>query len=72
VRVQARQAPDSGWETVADASGAAARVTDAGIAVTRNTAARAAPVDRLRIELTFRADTPRNLARIAAIPARPQ
>jgi hypothetical protein len=72
VRVQARRAPDAGWETIADAAGTASRMTDAGIAVTRNATARGAPIERLRVELTFRADTPRNLTRIAAIPALPQ
>jgi hypothetical protein len=72
VRVQARRAPDAGWETIADATGTALRMTDAGIAVTRNATARGAPIERLRVELTFRADTPRNLTRIATIPARPQ
>ena len=45
VRVQARRAPDAGWETIADATGTAMRMTDAGIAVTRNATARGAPVE---------------------------
>ena len=72
VRVQARRAPDAGWETIADASGAAARITGAGLAVTRNAATRAVPVDQLRVELSFRANTPRKLTRMATIPVRLQ
>ena len=70
VRIQARRAPDGGWETLADASGAALRTTAAGIAVTRNATARGAPVDQLRIEMSSRRTRRGNLTRIAAIPAR--
>jgi len=67
VRVQARRAPDSGWETLADASGPALRATAAGIAIKRNAGARTMPIDQLRIELTFTANTTRSLARIAVL-----
>ena len=72
VRVQSRRAQDEGWETIADASGTALRVTDAGLAVTRTAGNRGAPVDQLRVEFTFRTDTSRKLLRIAGIPARPE
>jgi hypothetical protein len=67
VRVQGRRGPDSGWETLADASGAALRVTNAGIAIKRNPGARGTPIDQLRFELTFVANTTRTLTRIAVL-----
>jgi len=67
VRVQGRRGPDSGWETLADASGAALRATNAGIAIKRNPGARGTPIDQLRFELTFVANTGRTLTRIAVL-----
>jgi hypothetical protein len=67
VRIQARRGADSGWETLADASGAALRITDAGYAFRRNLTARAFPVDQMRIEMTFAANTQKALARVAVI-----
>jgi hypothetical protein len=67
VRIQARRAPDSGWETLADASGPALRVTDAGFAIRRNPVARSSPVDQLRIEMSFRANTGKALQRVAVL-----
>jgi len=71
VRIQARRDAQGGWITVADASGAGLRETPAGVAVKRIVAGRGASIERLRIELTFRATNPRTLTRIATIPARP-
>ncbi len=68
VRVQGRRAADSGWETLAEASGASLRQTAAGVALTRNPAARVAQWDQLRIEMAFAANTAKVLTRIAAIP----
>jgi len=42
-------------------------VTAAGIAVKRNANRLALPIDQLRIEMTFAANTSRKLARIAAL-----
>jgi hypothetical protein len=67
VRVQGRRATDSGWETLADASGPALRQTAAGVAVKRNAGARAAAFDQLRIELSFSANTARVLTRVAVL-----
>jgi hypothetical protein len=67
VRVQGRRGPDSGWETLADASGPALRVTAAGFAIKRNAGARTTPIDQLRIELTFFANTTRALTRIGVL-----
>ena len=69
VRIDARRDARSGWTTVADVSGEALRETAAGLVVKRTVGARGAPIERLRIELTFRTTTPRTLTRIAAIPA---
>jgi hypothetical protein len=68
VRVQGRRSADSGWETLADGSGAALRTTAAGVAVKRNAGAKVAAWDQLRIEVTFAANTARVLQRIAVIP----
>ena len=68
VRIQGRRSPDSGWETLADASGSALKVTAAGIAIKRTPGARTTPIDQLRIEMTFVANTARTLTRIATIP----
>lgn len=68
VRVLARRAADSGWETLADASAAALTTTDAGVAIKRTARPRTDGVDQFRIELTFAATTARTLARVAAIP----
>ena len=70
VRVQERRGADSGWETLADASGTALRATAAGIAIKRTTGPRPGPFDQFRVEMTFSANTSRALTRIAAIPAR--
>ncbi len=67
VRVQGRRSVDAGWETLADAAGAALRPTAAGIAVARNAGARPAAYDQLRVELTFAANTRRVLTRLAAL-----
>jgi hypothetical protein len=67
VRIQGRRGPDSGWETLADASGAALRATPAGYAIRRNPGTRTIPIDQLRIELTFVANTTRALTRIAVL-----
>jgi hypothetical protein len=64
VRIQARIAPDGGWETMADASGAALRTTAAGIVVKR-TGQRAFAFDQVRIEITFATNTAKILTRIA-------
>jgi len=69
VRIQARRSADSGWETIADASGAALRTTAAGFAIKRGAGPRATPIDQLRIEMTFAANTARNLSRVAVITA---
>ncbi len=68
IRVQGRRTADSGWETLADASGAALATTDAGYAIARTSRLRDGGVDRLRIELSFAATTLRRLTRVAAIP----
>ncbi len=67
VRVQGRRSADTGWETLADASGAALRFTAAGIAVRRNPGPRTVLWDQLRIEVSFAANTAKTLTRIAAI-----
>jgi hypothetical protein len=67
VRVQGRRSADAGWETLADASGSALRVTAAGIAVRRNPGPRTVLWDQLRIEVSFAANTAKTLTRIAAI-----
>ena len=69
VRVQARRDPRGGWITIADASGAAMRPVADGVAITRSTGTRDRPVERLRIELTFRTTNPRPLTRISVNPA---
>jgi len=68
VRVQGRGA-GGGWQTLADASGADLRETAAGIAVRRTGRDLALPLDQLRIELTFRANTTRPLTRVAVLTA---
>ena len=67
VRIQGRSGPDSGWETLADAAGAGLRVTDAGVAIKRTAGARSLPIDQLRIELTFTANTSRTLTHVAVL-----
>ncbi len=69
LRVQGRAA-GGGWRTLADAAGSDLRETAAGIAVTRAPGDRALAVDQLRLELTFRATTPRTITRVAVLPAR--
>ena len=69
VRVLARPDERGGWITIADASGAAMRKVADGYAIKRNPGARDAPIERLRIELTFRTTNPRPLTRISANPA---
>ena len=69
VRVQARRDARGGWITIADASGAAVREVANGFAIKRGPGARGAPIERLRIELTFRTTNPRPLTRISANPA---
>jgi hypothetical protein len=68
VRIQGRLNPDSGWETLADASSpdnAGWRHTAAGVLLRRTVSTRPVPYAQLRIEMTFAATTPRALARIA-------
>jgi hypothetical protein len=67
VRVQGRSAPDGGWETLADASGAALRPTAAGVAVKRTAGDRALAIDQVRIEITFATNTAKVLARVAML-----
>jgi len=66
VRIQARRDARGGWITIADASDAALREVAEGYVIKRNPGARGAPIERLRIELTFRTTNPRVLTRIAA------
>ena len=66
VRVQARRDARGGWITIADASGPALQEVAGGVKVKRVSGARTAPIERLRIELTFRTTNPRSLSRIAA------
>ena len=67
IRVQGRRSPESGWETLADASGAAMRVTAAGLAIARTAGPRAVAFDQFRFELTFTANTTRRITRIAIL-----
>jgi hypothetical protein len=67
VRIQGRSAPDGGWETLAEASGAALRSTAAGIAVKRTAGDRARAIDQVRIEITFATNTAKVLTRIAML-----
>ncbi len=69
VRVQGRTA-GGGWQTLAEASGAALRETAAGIAIERTVRDFALPVDQLRLELTFRSTATRALTRVAVVPGR--
>ena len=66
VRIQGRRDARGGWITIADASDAALREAADGYTIKRNPGARDAPIERLRIELTFRTTNPRVLTRIAA------
>lgn len=65
VRVQARRDARGGWITIADASGAAMRQVADGFAIRRSPGARDRPIERLRIELTFRTTNTRPLTRIS-------
>ena len=67
VRIQGRSAPEGGWETLADASGAALRPTDAGLAIKRTAGDRALAIDQVRIEITFATNTAKVLTRIAIL-----
>jgi hypothetical protein len=67
IRIQARRSPDSGWETIADANGAALRTTAAGFAIKRSAGPRNTPIDQLRIDITFIANTSRTLSRVAVL-----
>ena len=69
VHVLARRDPRGGWITIADASGAAMREVADGFAIKRGPGARDAPIERLRIDLTFRTTIPRPLTRISVNPA---
>jgi hypothetical protein len=69
VRVQARRDARGGWITIADASEGAVRETADGYVIKRGPAARGAPIERLRIDLTFRTTNVRPLTRIAIQPA---
>jgi hypothetical protein len=66
VRIQGRRDARGGWITIADASDATLREAADGYTIKRNAGARDAPIERLRIELTFRTTNPRALTRIAA------
>ena len=68
VRVQARRDSRGGWITIADANGAALHQGADGYTIKRNSGSRAAPIERLRIELEFRTTNPRALRRVSAIP----
>lgn len=68
VRIQARRDARGGWITIADGKGTALRATPAGIAVKRTVGARDQPIERLRVELSFRTTNPRGLVSIAAVP----
>ena len=65
VRIQARRDARGGWITIADADGNALRETADGFVIKRGAAARGAPIERLRIELTFRTTNVRPLTRIS-------
>jgi hypothetical protein len=65
VRVQGRRDARGGWITLADASGTALGETADGYVVKRKPGARGAPIERLRVELTFRTTNPRALQLIA-------
>ena len=69
VRIQARRDARGGWITIADASGNALRETADGYVIKRGPAARGAPIERLRFELTLRTTNVRPLTRIAINPA---
>ena len=71
VRIQARRDARGGWITIADASGSALLSTAAGYVIKRKPGTRDGSIERLRIELEFRTTNPRELKRIAVIPARP-
>ncbi len=71
VRIQARRDARGGWITIADAAGNGMRATAAGVAVKRVAGPRSEPLERLRVELTFRSTNARVLSRFAAIPAAP-
>jgi hypothetical protein len=71
VRIQGRRDARGGWITIADAGEAGMRATAAGVAVKRSSGTRGAPIERLRVELTFRTTSMRALSRFAAIPAAP-
>ncbi len=66
VRIQGRRDARGGWITLAEASGTALVETADGYVVKRKPGARGAPIERLRIELTFRTTNPRALRRIDA------
>jgi hypothetical protein len=65
VRIQGRRDARGGWITIADASGTALNETADGYVVKRSPGARGAPIERLRIELTFRTTNPRALLQIS-------
>jgi len=70
VRIQARRDARGGWITIADASGSALLSTAAGYVIKRKPGARDGSIERLRIELEFRTTNPRELKRIAILPAK--
>jgi hypothetical protein len=61
VRIQGRRDARGGWITLADASGTALGETADGYVVKRKPGARGAPIERLRVEFTFRTTNPRAL-----------
>ena len=70
VRIQARRDARGGWITIADASGSALLSTATGYVIKRKSGARDSAIERLRIELEFRTTNPRELKRIAVVPAK--
>jgi hypothetical protein len=67
VRIQGRRDARGGWITIADASGGGLLETTEGYSIKRNPGARDAPIERLRVELTFMTTNPRALTRIAIL-----
>ena len=66
VRIQGR-GPDGGWETLADASGAALRATGAGIAVKRAPGDRSRAIDQVASRSRSRRTRAKVLTRIAIL-----
>ncbi len=69
VRVLGRRDARGGWITIADASGTAMHRGADGYTIKRTAGGRGAPIESLRIEITFRTTNPRPLTHISVIPA---